>query len=614
MQGPALQIADTVRDTAVVKTPLPGGVGVFVRWLFNLPTVVQVSAALVGAAIAVWVLWFLWDRRAAIIAWFTSRSRGVKIALGGLLAAVVVLFAAFGMVSWNYMQHNNDFCVSCHVMTPAFTRFQHSEHKQLKCHDCHQQSIFASMRQLVLWVAEKPQEIPPHAKVPNRVCAECHIQKPGADSVWKRISATVGHRVHLNSDSASLKGIQCTKCHGLEVHHFVPVDSSCGQSGCHQGLHIKIAKMADQTSLHCVKCHQFTRRVSETISLDSTKKQFTPTLNECLVCHEMKQKLAGYDEAKDPHQGVCGACHDPHKQTDPQQVWQTCEKSGCHSNPRALTPFHRGSEITDAVLAKCESCHPAHTWTVSGTQCLSCHKTIYEDRPPGARTTAGIAQARLVSSSGQGIGYTGDQPFSHRRHKETQCTACHATGKAHGRLLVRTLEDCRNCHHASPTLGSAGAMAGTPPRLCTSCHNTVGLRQSIQDTLTFKLSVWKEPRARAFGFRHDKHTTYDCTICHATPNSLLVPADKSCPACHAKHHVPDAQCRSCHPPVKAAHTRDAHLGCTGSQCHTPQPVEELQAKRNVCLVCHQTQVNHKPGKECAACHQVQWLSAQKGTE
>jgi len=611
MQGQALQLADTVRDTAVVKTPLPGGVGVAVRWLFNLPSYIQIAAALVLAGIAFVTLWWLWQQRAAIIGWLTTRSRGMKIALGGVVGIVVILFAWFGVTSWNYMQHNNDFCVSCHVMTPAFTRFQHSEHKNLKCHDCHQQSLFASMRQLVLWVAEKPQEIPPHAKVPNRVCGQCHIQKPGQDSVWKRIVATVGHRVHLNSDSSALKGIQCVKCHGQEVHHFVPVDSTCGQSQCHQGIHIKFAKMANQTSLHCVKCHQFTRRVSETISLDSTRKELVPTTNECLECHEMKKRLGNYDEALDPHQGVCGACHDPHKQDSPAAAWTSCEKSGCHANPATLTPYHRG--IGTAALAKCETCHKAHTWSVTGDQCLTCHKTIYEDRPPGTRTTAGITPALQVSATGQGTGYTGDQPFSHRRHRDTPCTACHGTGKVHGQLLVKTIADCQSCHHASPASGTAGATAGTPPRLCTSCHNAVGLRE-VQDTLTFKLTVWKEPKTRTLGFRHDKHAYADCTLCHATPNSLHVPADKSCQACHAKHHQPEVQCRSCHPPAKTAHTREAHLGCTGSQCHAAATVQGLQAKRNVCLVCHQTQVTHKPGKECAACHQVSWLSAQKGTE
>jgi hypothetical protein len=399
------------------------------------------------------------------------------------------------------------------------------------------------------------------------------------------------------------------------VHHFVPVDSTCGQSNCHQNVHIRIAKMQDQTSLHCVTCHQFTRRVSETISIDSTKKNLVPTLNECLDCHEMKEKLGKYDVALDPHQGVCGACHDPHKQTSPAGAWQTCEKSGCHANPQTLTAFHRG--ITTAQLEKCETCHQAHTWAVTGDKCLTCHKDIYEDRPPGTRTSAGITPARTVSAGAQGTGYTGytgDQPFSHRRHRAEACTACHATGKVHGQLLVHTVQDCQACHHANAASGASGATAGKPARLCTSCHTPVGLPQQIPDSVVFHLTVWKEPRTRAIAFRHDKHPNTDCTLCHSTPVSLAVPREKSCQSCHDKHHQPEVQCRSCHPPAKSVHIRDAHLGCAGSQCHAAQTVQGLQPKRNVCLVCHQTQVNHKPGKECAACHQVQWLSAQKGTQ
>ena len=609
-----LQVADTVRDSAVVHTPLPGGVGAVVRWLFNVPTWIQIGGAVLGMVVAIALAWVIWTRRAAIVAWLTAQSRGAKIGLAAVAAVLVLAFSAFGAVSWHYMQHNNDFCQGCHVMTGAYTRFQHSEHHKLQCHDCHQQSLFASMRQLVLWVAEKPQAIPPHAKVPNDVCARCHIQGPGQDSVWKRIIATAGHRVHLNSDSASLKNLQCTKCHGQEVHHFVPVDSTCGQASCHQSVKIKLAKMSGQTSLHCVKCHQFTRGVSEVISLDSTRKFLVPAKNECLGCHEMRQRLGDYDEVRDPHQGVCGACHDPHKQSTPQAAWATCAKAGCHAKAETLSPFHKG--LAPKALAECKSCHQAHTWSVKGDKCLRCHQTIFEDRPPGVRPAAGITPAKLTAGGqGTGKGYTGSEAFSHKRHKKLACTSCHATGKEHGALNVHTVRDCQSCHHASPLATPQGAVSGFPSRLCTSCHQGVGLRQGIQDTVSLKLTVWKEPRIRVLDFRHAHHAFPEagCTACHTTPVTLSTPPEKSCNSCHAEHHEPDVQCRNCHVTAKAVHTREVHVGCTGSQCHALQTVQGLQAKRNVCLVCHQTMVNHKPGKECAACHQVQWLTAQKGT-
>ena len=115
------------------------------------------------------------------------------------------------------------------------------------------------MRQLVLWVAEKPQAIPPHAKVPNDVCGKCHIQKEGADSVWKRIIATAGHRIHLNF---GFRRAQEPAVHQVPRSGGAPLRPGgldLRPASCHQTVPIKLAKMGGQTSLHCVKCHQFTR-------------------------------------------------------------------------------------------------------------------------------------------------------------------------------------------------------------------------------------------------------------------------------------------------------------------------------------------------------------------
>jgi len=650
-------IPDTVRDTAVVKTPLPGGLGAFTRWAFNLPSWIQIGGAIVGFLVACVIAWWLWQRRQAIWTWLVTRSRGVKIALATVVALVFASVAAVGVVGWNFMQHNNDFCASCHVMTVAYSRFQHSEHRKLQCHDCHQQSIFASMRQLVIWVAEKPQDIGMHAKVPNDVCATCHIKGPGQDSVWKNIVGTAGHRLHLHSDSASLRNLQCVTCHGAEVHRFVPVDVTCGQAGCHNGVQINFAKMRDQTSLHCVKCHQFTVGVSETISLDSTRKFLLPDVQQCFSCHnDMQKRMGNFVPEKDPHQAVCGACHNPHKQMGPKEAWQTCTNSGCHANPVTLTPLHKG--VTATALANCETCHKAHAWSVSAEMCLTCHKNIYSDPPPRMRTTMTRGDSTLLASYGADMASPatlvsagsqtaelprvlktvpaqlqaasvkaqaapatvqptmyGGQRFRHSLHRGVECLACHNSGKPHGELKIKTITDCQACHHASPATTAKGAVAGTPPRACTDCHAPAGAPRAIRDSVVFKLSVWKEPRTRVLDFRHDQHSAVSggCLTCHGAAPTLALPADKNCTSCHDRHHDPSAQCRFCHASPKPAHTRDAHVGCAGSQCHATQTVQSLQAKRNVCLVCHQTLVSHNPGRECAGCHQVQWLPAQVRT-
>src|SRR5579884_4308219 len=171
---PQVRPASSLADSAVVRTPLPGGVGTFVRVVLNAPPRVQVTVIGLGIVTFGGLVVWLWLIRERWLRWLRTRSLGWKIGLTGVTALAITGAASVGVVSWNYTQHNNDFCIGCHVMGSAWTRFQHSEHRKLKCHDCHQQSLFASMRQLYLWVAERPNEIPPHAKVPTGICERCH--------------------------------------------------------------------------------------------------------------------------------------------------------------------------------------------------------------------------------------------------------------------------------------------------------------------------------------------------------------------------------------------------------------------------------------------------------
>ena len=607
-------------DSAVVVSPLPGGVAAAFRWFFNRPQWLQIGGLVVGLLVAAAVLALAWRHRVRILAWFRSRSRGWKIGFASAVAIVALGAVAAGSWSWNYMQHDNDFCVSCHVMTPAFSRFQTSEHRKLQCHDCHRQSVFASAQELYFWVAERPEKIPPHAPVPSRICAECHIQdRP--DSAWQRISATAGHRVHLESDSSALRDAQCVTCHGQELHRFVPADETCSQSGCHQQVEMKLGKMRNQTALHCAGCHEFTRPVSETVSVDSARAGLVPRQNECLACHEMRERMQGFDPLLDPHEGTCGACHNPHVQETPAAAFESCTTSGCHAGPDTLTPFHRG--IGASALAKCGDCHVAHEWTVKETTCLTCHEEILRDDGGGARAgrrAGGLplpsphARARAVpprdvSSRAllrpialqQGaspapvpnVARAATDGFSHRRHREVSCKSCHSMERTHGELTVRTERDCQSCHHPAQ-----------PVRECTACHSSTEIGDTRRVTQPVRLSVWEEARSRPLPFDHDQHRTTRCADCHVQPLTRAV--ERTCASCHAQHHQATVTCTSCHVPPKEAHTRAAHLGCAGAGCHETKSVATLSATRATCLTCHAEMTRHRPGRECAACHQVNW--------
>ena len=277
-QSATMQAADSAArqppDSVVVESPLPGGVAAVTRFLLTtVPQWVQLAGVVLAVIVAAFVVWWLVRHRAAIRNWLTSRTRGVKWALG--IGAVVLLaaMAGFGTATWNYTQHSNDFCTSCHVMHPAYGKFASADNKhgKLSCHACHTQSVFASAWQLYFWLKERPDEIGVHATVENRVCETCHVT--GDTASWQRIRSTAGHRVHLESDSSALKNVKCVTCHGAEVHRFQPARSTCGQSGCHKESDTKIVldKMKDQTIRHCTVCHQFTAQVPALATTDSAR-------------------------------------------------------------------------------------------------------------------------------------------------------------------------------------------------------------------------------------------------------------------------------------------------------------------------------------------------------
>ncbi len=129
------------------QSPLPGGVASVFRFLFSgVPQWVQIGGVVVGVIAGIVLAVLAWRHRAAIAGWLASRTRGYRVALGAGIAVVLLSAGLVGGWSYHYMMHENDFCSSCHVMNSAFGKFQTSEHSKLKCHDCHQQSIFVSSK------------------------------------------------------------------------------------------------------------------------------------------------------------------------------------------------------------------------------------------------------------------------------------------------------------------------------------------------------------------------------------------------------------------------------------------------------------------------------------
>jgi len=590
-----------LQQPTVGPPPLPGGIAAVVRFFFNLPSWLQITGAALGALLAVALLVVLWRRRQRIITWAKTRPRNTRIALIGAAAAVVILGLAFGTASWNYMQHDNGFCTGCHVMGSAYVRFTESEHSQLSCHNCHQQSLYASMRQMYLWVAERPTEIGPHAKVPNAVCMTCHVT--GEKEVWQRVASTAGHRTHLESNNPALRNVQCVTCHAVEVHHFAPLDRTCGQAGCHEMNKIALGKMRDQTTLHCTTCHRFTGEVPALATRDSAAGTLRPGERQCFSCHAMQERLAAmnFDPSRDPHGGTCGMCHDPHKQATPADARLTCATAACHSDWRKV-PFHTGVAHRK-VTASCITCHLPHQARVDASDCTGCHEAVRERSrltPPLPFDTTRV-QRRVSAARERPQKVKGDAPplldvtsppdtFSHPRHKSLPCITCHVAAR-NARLTFTPPRGCQLCHHQA---------AATKD--CSRCHNGA---PAGQRSVSVSVAVaGHAPRERAVTFDHARHADQRCVACHTTEVTLDANPAVACRSCHEPHHAVGRDCRSCHgaadPKATHASLADAHVAC--DNCHVEDVVAQLVPNRAFCQTCHADKTSHHAAKECTTCH------------
>jgi hypothetical protein len=615
--------ATHLRDT-LSSAPLPGGVATFVRFVFQIPSWIQITGAALAGIAGIVVLLMLWRRRLPVWTWLRTRNRHVKFGLSGAALFVVAVLFFGGMKSWTYMQHENAFCTGCHIMERPFQRFAAGagKHEELKCHDCHQQSIWASTRQMVMWVADRPEKIGVHAPVPNTRCESCH-QLPAGRKPFQHALFLAGHKVHFGSDSLPLRNLSCAKCHGAEIHRFVPSAGACQQSGCHENQKIRMAAMARLPEIKCTTCHAFTADLPGLASRDSAVRALVPSARQCLACHGMQDKPTGYIAEKDPHRGSCGSCHDVHKDSLPTDARVRCET--CHTR-LASSAFHNGANHK-RIQKQCLVCHQPHAASVDASDCVACHTAVRKRglfHPPLPFDTAAVLKRRigavapgvlqeddaaLPDHRGKGDALWEDPPprtpstahrnptadsFPHRRHASLPCLTCHAVNSAN-RLVFEVPRGCDLCHHQSLMAGSVTA------KDCARCHHDPQLARPRAMRVNVQLPG-KAAVGRTVAFQHDVHRSEPCGTCHRAPNTVPPDSIRTCVACHDQHHEAQRNCVTCHVPASTAtaHTRNTHTGCDA--CHTTARVAELIPGRSFCVTCHVAQRGHQPGRECSTCH------------
>jgi len=310
--------------------------------------------------------------------WAANLSAPALGAVGVVVMAAVGAGGYYAYRTYDYVQHDNDFCVSCHLMQEPANLFAASAHAGLGCKACHQPTLMARSQMALTQIVENPDDIAAHAEVPNELCAGCHIE--GDPDRWRLVASSAGHKAHLESDDPVLEGLQCVECHATSLHEFAPVDKTCAQAGCHQDKKILLAGMSNLT-IHCSACHNFLAPTGaaapDAVQPGSVESALLPDREECFSCHAMRS-LVRMPEP-DPHQGVCSSCHNPHEQTTPEEAVETCTDSGCHTQAADLSPMHK--DMQPGVLEDCTYCHKAHDFKVDGGRCMDCHQDLDMDSP-----------------------------------------------------------------------------------------------------------------------------------------------------------------------------------------------------------------------------------------
>ncbi len=183
------------------------------------------------------------------------------------------------------------------------------------------------------------------------------------------------------------------------------------------------------------------------------------------------------------------------------------------------------------------------------------------------------------------------QPFSHQPHRKLECSTCHSSTQAHGKLTISRPADCQRCHHETAT-----------SKTCANCHApaaNAGHTYLYAQTATI---ANRAPLPRNLPFVHERHATVECTRCHADAQTRSVAANL-CASCHADHHQSVRDCTACHaqPPANV-HPLAVHLSCAGSSCHKPDFIAGDPRTRQVCVSCHRDRTTHCPGERCVNCH------------
>jgi len=265
-----------------------------------------------------------------------------------ILFVAVLALALPSYMSYEYIENDPEFCISCHLMQEPFNLWKASAMHSVTCHNCHQQSVMDSMNLLYQTVLFNPQNLTKHAIVPIGACEKCHTN---GDISIRQITDEIGHKVHHEKAN-----ISCLDCHSKSLHLFTPSSSIC--TDCH-----KEKLLTSGMQIHCTSCHQYTVK---------DKESLLPSRVECTSCHVAKEEIVMAIPTQAHVNTECSTCHKPHNQSTPIAC-VSCHEDVLESPAREdvlpnnhLDPAH--------LQLSCQECHIPHTSEEVRAICTDCHR------------------------------------------------------------------------------------------------------------------------------------------------------------------------------------------------------------------------------------------------
>jgi predicted CXXCH cytochrome family protein len=372
---------------------------------------------------------------------------------------------------------------------------------------------------------------------------------------------------------------------------------------CHRGLVNRAHTHSVFAAGGCPDCHQPSKAAGRCQGLSAGWTLVKAQTALCAGCHDVSGPAPAHPVIQ---QLGCGACHDPHGSSHPNQLkhWpaeQLCYQ--CHARQDQQPHVHAA-----VSLGECLACHSPH----AGVQapllkkrqtelCFDCHEAASLAVQPVRH--APVAEGRCLECHAP---HSTQRPRLLRKEGKALCLQCHDArlpwkpGQPRGELRLDLRQasvhspvasgDCQDCHEQAHSASKRKLLRQAPPELCEECHEA----------------------KNGTAFVHGAVRLGDCAGCHAphaSPNPALLrspPGARLCFRCHQDDvtrqrfvHRPVAlgRCDQCHAP----HGSNARSNLKGLELDQP-------SSRKLCEGCHGRvdQVNFKhPALErhgCTGCH------------